>query len=105
MEEAPKQEETAGEQESTGLWTWVVTGVVVVVVIFGLYAWPKEETVQEQNQEPVAAEEQPDVQAQALEQVLPSDEIDDIEKDLQSTDISNIDKEISDIETEINAQE
>ena len=42
-----------------------------------------------------------DTQTAALQQQSDSDEINDIEADLQATDLSNLDKELADIEAEI----
>mgnify|MGYP001591333345 CR=1 len=96
---------TNGESDNNR-WAWIVTVVVIVVVVAGFYMWPKEGSspanAPEENQ--VVQQEEPDVTASALQQVSPSDEVTDIENDLNNTDLSGADKEMQDIESTVNAQ-
>ncbi len=85
--------------ESSGLWAWVVTGIVLVVAVFGFYAWPKQQA--KTDNQPTASNEAVDVQAQALQQLSPSDDADSIQTDIKNTDLSNIDKELDNIAAEI----
>ena len=91
MEDTNNQNQI-GAEESSGLWAWVVTGVVLVVAVFGFYAWPKEQA--KTDSQPTASNEAIDVQAQALQQLSPSDDVSSIEADLKNTDLNNLDKEL-----------
>ena|SRR3989344_8030205 len=104
MAEQIDQSASTNEPEASGLWAWIVTGVVVVVAVFGFYAWPANN---ESGQPAVVpeTEETVDAQAQALEQVSPSDDLEAIADDLDKTDFSNLDKEAANIEAEVSAEE
>ena len=97
---------TNNEEAENNRWAWIVTGVVIVVVVAGFYMWPKEGAspvnAPEENQ--VVQEQEIDASAAALQQVSPSDEVDDIVQDLNNTDLSGLDKEVTDVETEVNSQ-
>lgn len=82
------------------LWAWVVLIAVVAAIVFGVYYWPKIQPAEA----PTDMEEfnQPDAATQTLEQATTSDEVADIEQDLNATDLSGLDQELSDIETELN---
>ena len=105
MEETTNTTNTTNEESENNRWAWIVTGIVIVVVVAGFYMWPKESSspanAPEENQ---VAQEEVDASASALQQVSPSDEISDIENDLNNTDLSGLDKEVSDIEAEVNAE-
>lgn len=96
------QTPTEEVQSSKSSWAWIVLIVVVGAIVFGVYYWPKIQPAEA----PANMEEfnQPDAATQALEQATTSDEVADIEQDLNATDFSNLDGELSDIETELNAQ-
>lgn len=96
---------TNGESQNNR-WAWVVTGIVIVIVVAGFYVWPKQSSSPANTNEetPVVQEETPDATAAALQQVSPSDEISDIENDLNNTNTSDLDKELQDIETEVNTE-
>lgn len=91
---------TEETQSSKSLWAWVVLVAVIAAVVFGVYYWPKVKPAEA----PADMEEfnQPDAATQALEQATTSDEVADIEQDLNVTDFSNLDQELSDIEAELN---
>lgn len=96
---------TTNGEDQNNRWAWIVTGIVIVVVVAGFYMWPKEGSAPanapEENQ---VVQEEVDASASALQQVSPSDEVADIENDLNNTDLSGLDKEVSDIEAEVNAE-
>ena len=98
---------TANGEDQNNRWAWIVTGVVIVVVVAGFYMWPQESSspanTSEENQ--VVQQEEVDATAAALRQVSPSDEINDIENDLNSTNLLDLDKEVTDIEAEVNSEQ
>ena len=102
MDETNKPENKDGE--SSGTWAWVVTGLVVFAAIAGLYSWPKKDSTLKPTAENQPQEEV-DVQAQVLQQISDSDDVNAIDLDLKNTDFSNLDKEVADIQTEINPQQ
>ena len=85
---------------------FVILAVVLVGVIGGLW-FNNQKVLQESSNQnaPVAEEITPtteeDTQIAALEQQSDSDEVNDIESDIQATDLSNLDKEMANIEAEI----
>ena len=85
---------------------FVILAVILVGVVGGLWFY-NQKTLQESSSQiaPVAEEMAPiteeDAQTAALEQQSDSDEMADIEADLEATDLSNLDDEMADIETEI----
>lgn len=93
---------TGGENNR---WAWIVTGVVVLVAIIGFYSWPKKaeniETAQTPPENTVVEE---DAYTASLNNVSPSDEVADIENDLNNTDVSNLDKEATDVDAAIGGQ-
>ena len=95
---------TNNEEAENNRWAWIVTGVVIVVVVAGFYMWPKGSSPANAPEETPIVQEEIDASAAALQQVSPSDEVADIEQDLNNTDLSGLDKEVTDVETEVNAQ-
>ena len=81
-------------------WAWIVTGVVVLVAIIGFYSWPQKTS--EETAEVPANNIEEDVYTASLNNVGASDEISDIESDLNNTDVSNLDKETADVDSAIN---
>jgi len=89
---------------------FVVVAIILLAVVGGLWFY-NQKALQEnssqstpQIQEMITGEtEAPieDAQIAALQQQSDSDEISQIETDIQATDLSNIDKELADIEAEI----
>ncbi|MEK7500732.1 MAG: hypothetical protein AAB642_01245 [Patescibacteria group bacterium] len=94
------QTPTEETKSPKNLWAWIVLIGIVVAIVFGFYYWPNIKPAEA----PVNTEEfnQPDAATQALEQATTSDEVADIEQDLNATDLSDLDRELSDIETELN---
>lgn len=84
-------------------WAWIVTGVVVLVAIIGFYSWPKK-TNTETVEVPANNVVEEDAYTASLNSVSPSDEISDIEADLNNTDVSNLDKETVEVDAAIDAQ-
>jgi len=90
---------------------FVILAVVLVGVVGGLWFYNQKVLRESPGQivpgtEEMMTEEttlpaKEDVQTAALEQQSDSDETNDIEADLQATDLSNLDKELADIEAEI----
>jgi len=86
----------------------VILAVVLIGVVAGLWFYNQKSlnSLNQQTSVPVEelnlADEETDIQTAALESQSESDEIVDIESDLQNTDLSNLDKEMADIEEEIN---
>jgi hypothetical protein len=90
---------------------FVIVAIILLAVVGGLWFY-NQKALQEnssqgtpQIQEMITGEtEAPieeDAQIAALQQQSDSDEISQIETDIQATDLSNIDKELADIEAEI----
>jgi len=85
---------------------FVILAIILVGVVAGLWFY-NQKTLQESSSQiaPVTEEIIPtteeDTQTAALEQQSDSDEVNDIEADIQATDLSNLDKEMADIEIEI----
>ncbi|MBI4118754.1 MAG: hypothetical protein HY452_00640 [Parcubacteria group bacterium] len=87
-------------------WAWVVTGVVVAAIAIAFYAWPRGNTEQAATEEIAnnVAVEPTDEYTASLQNVGVSDEVADIETDLNSTNINDLDREVLDVESEINAE-
>ncbi len=90
---------------------FIILAIVLIGVVGGL-SFYNQKALQEkslqmtsQNEEMPGEEAVPqieeDAQTATLQQQSDSDEIGQIEADIQTTDLSNIDKEMADIETEI----
>jgi len=85
---------------------FVILAVVLVGVVGGLW-FNNQKVLQESSSQnaPVAEEITPtteeDTQIAVIEQQSDSDEVNDIESDIQATDLSNLDKEMANIEAEI----
>ena len=94
MEEINNNQDT-----NAGTWAWVVTGIVVVAILAGFYYWPNRG---QQNTPPANSAEQSQ-QNDSAAALSTSDEVSDIEADLNNTNIDNIDKETADILSEIDA--
>ncbi|MDP3800058.1 MAG: hypothetical protein Q8Q90_01405 [bacterium] len=82
-------------------WAWIVTGIVVLVAIIGFYSWPQK-TNEETAEVPADNTVEEDVYTASLNNVSSSDEVADIEADLNNTDVSNLDKEAADVDSAIN---
>jgi len=90
---------------------FVVVAIILLAVVGGLWFYNQkalqenssqsapqiQEMITEETETPI----EEDVQIAALQQQSDSDEISQIETDIQATDLSNIDKELADIEAEI----
>ena len=87
-------------------WAWVVTGLAVAVIAIAFYAWPRGNTEQAATEEATdnVAVEPTDEYTASLQNVGVSDEVADIETDLNSTNINDLDREVLDVESEINAE-
>ncbi len=83
-------------------WAWVITGLVILVAVIGFYSWPKKDNTETAQAPTNNAEE--DTYTASLNNVSPSDEVADIEKDLNETDVANLDKETVDVDAAISAQ-
>ena len=87
---------------------FVILAIVLVGVVAGLWFYNQKSlnSLNQQTSVPVEeanlTNEETDAQTAALEAQSESDEIVDIEADLQNTNLSNLDKEMADIEEEIN---
>ena len=93
-------------------WYLFVILAIILVGVVGGFRFFNQKTLQESSsqiapgtEEMITEETAPpteeDTQTAALQQQSDSDEINDIEADLQATDLSNLDKELADIEAEI----
>jgi uncharacterized protein YdgA (DUF945 family) len=90
---------------------FVSLAIILLAVVGGLWFYNQKviqensnQTVpqmQEMTTEETEAPIEEDSQTAALQQQSDSDEIGQIEADIQATDLSNIDKELADIEAEI----
>ncbi|MEK9174533.1 MAG: hypothetical protein AAB725_01015 [Patescibacteria group bacterium] len=102
------EETTTNNQNSendSNRWSWIITGVVIVVAAVAFYAWPKSEgEVTTESPANAVAEEVADEYTASLEAVTSSDEVTDIEKDLNDTNLNDLDKAVSDVEAEVNAE-
>lgn len=82
--------------------------IIIVILIFGgLYYWGAKISKQDaiDNQENLTAEQienKADQTTQQLQTQSTSDEITDIEADLNTTDLENLDKELENIDLELN---
>lgn len=94
-------EETNNLNGENNRWAWIVTGVVVLVAIIGFYSWPQKSNT-ETAEVPANNVIEEDVYTASLNNVGASDEISDIESDLNNTDVSNLDKEAADVDSAIN---
>ena len=95
-----------GEDQNNNHWAWVVTGLVVFAIAAAFYVWPREsgeQAVTEETAGDMAAKETDEYTA-SLQNVGVSDEVADIENDLNSTNINDLDREVSDVELEVNAE-
>jgi hypothetical protein len=75
--------------------------IILIIVIGGFYFWGQklDEVSIEPTAEEILAEE--DVLSEALETQGTSDELTDIEADLESTNLDDLDAELSDIDLEL----
>ena len=91
------------EETPNGNWAWMVTGVIILAIAIGFYYWPAKSDVNEDSETAVDSKmEATDPATASLEAVSQSDEISDIEADLNATDLSGLDQELSEIESELN---
>ncbi len=88
------------QEGAAGTWAWVVTGIVIVAVMIGFYYWPNRD---QRNTPPVNSAEQPALEDELIQPLSSSDDISDIETDLNNTSVDNLDKETVDILSEIDA--
>ena len=90
---------------------FVILAIILISAVGSLWFY-NQKTLQESSRqiapgaeemitEETALPTEEDTQTAALEQQSDSDEINDIEADIQATDLSNLDKELADIEAEI----
>lgn len=97
---------TNGESQNNNHWAWVVTGLVVAAIAAAFYVWPQgngEQAATEETAGDVAAEATDEYTA-SLQNVGVSDEVADIENDLNGTNVDDLDREVLDVESEINAE-
>lgn len=92
---------TEGEGENSR-WAWIITGVVILVVAVGAYAWPRQASDQTAQAPTNTANEEVDTYTASLNNVSSSDDIADIEKDLNDTNVNDLDKETTDVDSVIN---
>jgi len=96
----------------TFLYLLVVLVVIVTIISLGIilfnFSKPRESPVSQVSPTPAAVTSQPTITVTAEDQATQnlstqgtSDEIADIEKDLNNTDLTNIDKEVDDINLEL----
>ncbi|MDP3764149.1 MAG: hypothetical protein Q8Q95_00845 [bacterium] len=94
-------ETTNNSNGENNRWAWIVTGVVVLVAIIGFYSWPQS-TSDETAEVPANNVVEEDIYTASLNNFGSSDELADIENDLNNTDVSNLDKETADVDSAIN---
>jgi uncharacterized protein HemX len=105
--EAPQQTEQSGPNKKS-IGPIIGIAIIVVIIIFGgLYYWGGKINKQELRsaQENTTAEEilsQEDASLESLQVQSTSDEIADIEADLDMTDLENLDAELDNIDIELN---
>lgn len=105
MDETTNSSNNNGESQNNH-WAWVVTGLVVLAIAAAFYVWPQEsgeQAVTEEAAGDMAAEETDEYTA-SLQNVGVSDEVADIENDLNGTNVDDLDREVLDVESEINAE-
>lgn len=96
----------------TLLYLLVVLVVIVTIISLGIilfnFSKPRESPVSQVTSTPAAVTSEPTITVTAEDQATQnlstqgtSDEIADIEKDLNNTDLTNIDKEVDDINSEL----
>ena len=95
-------EEINNSNYENNRWAWIVT-VVVLVAIIGFYSWPKKADTETAGV-PANNIVEEDTYTASLNSVSSSDEISDIENDLNNTDVSNLDKETVDVDSAISGQ-
>lgn len=96
-------EEINNSNGENNRWAWIITGVVVLVAIIGFYSWPQK-TNTETAEVPASNAVEEDAYTASLNNVSPSDEVSDIENDLNGTDVSGLDKETTDVQAVIDGQ-
>lgn len=103
MGQEPKNTQEKNEKKSIGPIIGIV--IILVIIIFGgLYYWGGQ-IKNQKEQENIASEEileQKDPALEALEIQNSSNEIKDIEVDLDLTNLEELDKELENIDAEIN---
>lgn len=105
MDETTNSSNNNGENQNNH-WAWVVTGLVVAAMAAAFYMWPQgsgEQAATEETAGDVAAEATDEYTA-SLQNVGVSDEVADIENDLNSTNVDDLDREVLDVESEIGAE-
>jgi len=101
-QEKPMNELSEPQKKSTGA---VIGSIIVIVVIIvgGLYLWGKQisEKRAQESMTPEQILSEPDNSLNALQNQSKSDEVSDIEKDLNATDLNELDKELQNIDEEL----
>lgn len=87
----------APEKKSTGPTIGLII-VVLVIILGGLYFWSKQ--TKENSDTNMMAEQE----AMMIKEQGSSDEVGDIEADLNATNLDNLDAELGDIDAELQAQ-
>ena len=105
QEEQPTREDAEDKNTVSKNIIIVVVIAIVVVVLALMYIWGS--SVEVAKDEEMETEPQvftyEDEQTEDLKQVEESDEIGDIEKDIQETSLDNLDENLADLEAEIDA--
>lgn len=105
-------QEGSPNKPKTFLYLLVVLVVIVTIISLGIilfnFSKPSEPKISQVTPTPAAVTSQPTITVTAEDQTTQnlstqgtSDEIADIEKDLNNTDLTNIDKEVNDINSEL----
>ena len=95
------------EPESHRSMTPIIIGAIVVLlaILGGLYYWgTMMKGGMDDGPTPEEIMNEPDQQAQELGQVSNSDDVSDIERDLDTTDLDSIDSDLSSIEADLEAE-
>ncbi len=81
-----------------------IIGIIIIVLVLtlgGFYFYGNQLNEKNGNVTPEEILNAPDASVVSLEQQSPSDEISDIEADLNATDLNDLDKELQDIENQL----
>ncbi len=105
MEETTNNQNQNGEGQNNR-WAWIITGVVVAAAVVAFYVWPQQGGEDVSTEKPAGemAQEEVDTYTASLEAVSGSDEVADIEKDLNDTNLNDLDREVSGLESEVGAE-
>lgn len=105
MYQEPQNTRVQEKDEKKSVGPIIGIAIILVIIIFGgLYYWGDQINNQEEraNITPEEIIEQEDTSLKALEVQSSSDEIVDIEADLDLTDLEGLGKELGDIDVELN---